>query len=73
MRTYGRDLARIDRDGLRRSLHVRKPDVLEFSSNDYLDLADNPLVKGASIRAIEMYGSSVAASRRASQFDYIQE
>ncbi|NOQ22461.1 MAG: 8-amino-7-oxononanoate synthase [Candidatus Aegiribacteria sp.] len=63
MRTYGRDLARIEKDGLTRRLPVRKPDVLEFSSNDYLGLADHPLLKEASIRAIEMYGSGVAASR----------
>ena len=63
MRTYGPDLARIDRDGLTRKLHVRKPYVLEFSSNDYLGLADHPLLKEASIRAIEQYGSGVAASR----------
>ncbi|MCK5116189.1 MAG: 8-amino-7-oxononanoate synthase [Candidatus Aegiribacteria sp.] len=63
MRTYEPDLARIDVDGLTRRLHVRKPDMLEFSSNDYLDLAGHPLLKEASVRAIELYGSSVAASR----------
>ena len=63
MRTYEGDLTRIEKDGLTRKLPVRKPDMLEFSSNDYLGLADHPLLKEASIRAIEMYGSGVAASR----------
>jgi len=63
MRTYAGDLARIEREGLTRMLHVRKPDVLEFSSNDYLGLSDHPMLKEASMRAIEQYGSGVAASR----------
>ncbi len=63
MRSYGEDLARIEKEGLARVLHVRKPDVLEFSSNDYLGLADHPMLKEASMRAIELYGSGVAASR----------
>lgn len=63
MRTYGRDLARIEKAGLTRKLLIRRPDMLEFSSNDYLGLADHPRLKEASIRAIEMWGCSVAASR----------
>ena len=63
MRTYLGDLARLEKEGLTRMLHVRKPDLLEFSSNDYLGLADHPLLKEASVRAIEMYGTGVAASR----------
>ena len=63
MRTYRQDLARIEKDGLTRRLRVRREDMLEFSSNDYLGLADHPLLKEASIRAIEMYGSGVTASR----------
>ncbi len=62
MRTYRRDLDRIEEDGLTRRLQIRAG-MLEFSSNDYLGLANHPLLKEASIRAIEMYGSSVAASR----------
>lgn len=63
MRTYGLDLARIEDEGLTRRLKVRRSNMLEFSSNDYLGLAGHPLLKKASIRAIEKYGSSVAASR----------
>jgi len=63
MRTYGPDLDRIEKDGLTRRLKVRRSHMLEFSSNDYLGLAGHPLLKEASIRAIEMYGSGVAASR----------
>ncbi len=63
MRTYGGDLARIEKDGLTRRLQLRRSDMLEFSSNDYLGLADHPRLKEASIKAIEMWGSSVAASR----------
>jgi len=63
MRKYGNDLEKIEKDGLTRVLPVRRLEMLEFSSNDYLGLADHPLLKEASIRAIELYGSSVAASR----------
>lgn len=63
MRTYGNDLEKIEKEGLTRELPVRRPEMVEFSSNDYLGLADHPLLKEASIRAIELYGSSVAASR----------
>lgn len=63
MRGYERELARIEKDGLTRRLPSGRADFLEFSSNDYLGLADHPLLKEAAVRAIEMYGSSVASSR----------
>lgn len=37
--------------------------VLNFSSNDYLGLANDPLLKEAAIKAIEKYGAGAGASR----------
>ena len=62
MRTYISDLERIEEKGLLRKLK-KKTTKMEFSSNDYLGLAENPLLKEASIRAIEIFGTSVSASR----------
>lgn len=63
MKTYGEQLEQLENKGLMRKLQVGKPGMLEFSSNDYLGLAHHPLLKEASIKAIEQYGSSVASSR----------
>jgi 8-amino-7-oxononanoate synthase len=60
---YESELGRIERDGLSRVIQRSKPGNLEFSSNDYLGLADNCLIKQASIKAIEIYGSGVSGSR----------
>jgi 8-amino-7-oxononanoate synthase len=37
--------------------------VLNFSSNDYLGLANHPVLKAAAIQAIERYGAGAGASR----------
>ena len=37
--------------------------LLNFSSNDYLGLANHPLLKEAAIKAVERYGSGSGASR----------
>jgi len=37
--------------------------LLNFSSNDYLDLAQNPLVKRRAVEALERWGCSASASR----------
>ena len=44
----------IERDGRR---------LLDFSSNDYLDLTQHPALKQAAIAAIERYGTGAGASR----------
>src|ERR1051325_4189792 len=45
--------------------HIRVDDktLLNFSSNDYLGLANDPLVKEAAIKGIERYGAGSGASR----------
>ncbi len=63
MKTYNGRLEKIESSGLMRKLLVKKPGMLEFSSNDYLGLANHPALKEASIKAIKRYGSSVASSR----------
>jgi 8-amino-7-oxononanoate synthase len=67
-------LARLERDGLRRTLRIIASEhgprvvhngvsVIMLSSNDYLGLAAHPLVKRAAIAAAERYGIGAGASR----------
>ncbi len=42
---------------------VSKQRLINFCSNDYLDLANNPKVKQAAIEAVEKYGAGAMASR----------
>ena len=67
------ELAHIRAHGLYRNLralshaggHARLDgrDVLNFSSNDYLDLANDPRLKNAAAQAAERYGCGATASR----------
>ena len=71
--SYAAELARLDEDGLRRSLRVlfgsgglveiEGRRTLNFSSNDYLNLANDPRLKKGSIDAIERYGCGATSSR----------
>lgn len=67
-------LEMIRQDGLFRELrcvqspqlpHIRVEDktLLNFSSNDYLGLANDPVVKEAAAKGIERYGAGAGASR----------
>src|SRR5690348_18142492 len=57
-----RELRRIDSaQSARIQLHSRS--VLNFSSNDYLGLAAEPLLKEAAVEAVRRYGAGAGASR----------
>ncbi len=57
-----RELRRVDSaQGTR--IQIRGKNLLNFSSNDYLGLANDPRLKQAAVRAIEKYGVGAGASR----------
>jgi len=57
-----RELRRVDSaPGTRIEIDGKK--FLNFSSNDYLGLANHPTLKAAAIRAVEKYGAGAGASR----------
>lgn len=57
-----RELRRVDSPQSRR-LEINGRTFLNFSSNDYLGLANEPALKEAAIRAVERYGAGAGASR----------
>ena len=56
-----RILSELDSQGLRREL--RSPSGIDLSSNDYLGLADHPMIRGAMARAVLQEGVGSTASR----------
>ncbi len=57
-----RELRRVDSPQSSRIV-VNGKTLLNFSSNDYLGLADHPVLKEAAIKAVEKFGSGSGASR----------
>ena len=74
MTTFREELDLLKKQGLYRTMRLVKgaqqsrvvldgDEVIMLCSNNYLGLADHPLLKEAAIRAVEKYGVSSAASR----------
>lgn len=57
-----REIRRVDSPQTR-LIRMNGRDLLNFSSNDYLGLANHPLLKEAAIKAVARYGSGSGASR----------
>lgn len=57
-----RELRRLDSPQSSR-IEIAGRSLLNFSSNDYLGLANHPLLKEAAIKAVERFGSGSGASR----------
>jgi 8-amino-7-oxononanoate synthase len=57
-----RELRRVDSPQSPR-IELADRTLLNFSSNDYLGLANEPVLKEAAIRAVERYGAGAGASR----------
>lgn len=57
-----RELRRVDSPQSPR-IKIGGKELLNFSSNDYLGLANHPALKEAAIKAIERYGAGAGASR----------
>ena len=57
-----RELRRVDAV---EGVHIRSGDrdLVSFASNDYLGLANHPVLKEAAIRAVERWGTGSGASR----------
>jgi glycine C-acetyltransferase len=74
VQSFGEELASLRKEGLFRSMRLVEGsqanrvvldgrEVLLLCSNNYLGLADHPLLKDAAIRAVERYGVGSGASR----------
>ena len=57
-----RELRRVDSPQSAR-IQIHGQDLLNFSSNDYLGLANDPFLKAAAAAAVEKYGAGSGASR----------
>lgn len=62
-RDFTTELDGIRSAGLWREAKVRRNDLVSFAGNDYLGLAEDPLVKEAAARAAMEFGAGAGASR----------
>ncbi len=59
----GKTLRELENSGLRRQLRVHSGEILNFSTNDYLNLSSHPLVRKRAIEAVELFGAGAGGSR----------
>jgi 8-amino-7-oxononanoate synthase len=57
------ELSKIKNAGLQRSLRVIAPGILNFSTNNYLSLSEDPRVRSAAAEAAQKYGAGGTSSR----------
>lgn len=56
-------LAQLKKQGLLRKLKLRNRDLINFSTNNYLNLSSHPLVKERAIKAVRNWGAGAGGSR----------
>lgn len=57
------ELAALDADDMRRALRISDPALINFASNDYLNLSRHPDVIAGAEAALRRYGAGAASSR----------
>ncbi|MCD4706460.1 MAG: 8-amino-7-oxononanoate synthase [Candidatus Sabulitectum sp.] len=59
----GETVRTLESNGLCRKLQIHSGELLNFSTNDYLNLSSHPLVKRCAIEAVKLFGTGSRGSR----------